>query len=119
MKMEDLLARIKKHPDFDNAGMVLCHNGIVRGTSRDGRKVTGLKVEADHDRLDKILEKSRQRPGIVDVLVWISEGKDLMVGDDVMFIVVAGDFRENVITCLHETLNAIKSTVTSKTEYFV
>ena len=35
-----------------------------------------------------------------------------------MLLVVAGDIRENVIATLADTLNAIKSTVTQKTEYF-
>ena len=34
-------------------------------------------------------------------------------------LVVAGDIRENVIAVLQDTLNAIKTTVTSKTEYFI
>jgi hypothetical protein len=37
------------------------------------------------------------------------------VGDDVMYLVVGGDFRENVIFALQKTLNEIKSTVTQKT----
>jgi len=35
-----------------------------------------------------------------------------------MLLVVAGDIRENVISTLRDTLNAIKTTVTSKTEFF-
>jgi molybdopterin synthase catalytic subunit len=35
-----------------------------------------------------------------------------------MLLVVAGDIRENVIAVLSDTLNAIKSTVTAKTEFF-
>ena len=36
-----------------------------------------------------------------------------------MVLVVAGDVRENVIAALEETLNTIKTTVTSKTEFFI
>ena len=36
-----------------------------------------------------------------------------------MLLVVAGDIRENVIAVLNDTLNAIKTTVTKKTEVFV
>jgi hypothetical protein len=36
-----------------------------------------------------------------------------------MFLVVAGDIRENVIAVLTDTLNLIKTTVTEKTEYFL
>lgn len=119
MELNTLIDTLKKRPDFNQAGMILAHNGVVRGTSRDGRKVSGLKVQVDHDRLAAILEKSRNRPGILDVQVWINENSDLLVGEDVMYIVVAGDIRENVIAALETTLNEIKSTVTHKTEYFV
>jgi molybdopterin synthase catalytic subunit len=41
------------------------------------------------------------------------------VGDDVMLLLVAGDIRENVIPVLYDTLNAIKTTVTEKTEFYL
>ncbi len=119
MNAIDLMNRVKTHPNFHRAGMVLCHNGVVRATSRDGREVSGLHVKVDDDRLKVILSKARQRPGIVDVRVEIAADCDLMVGDDVMLLVVAGDVRENVIATLEETLNAIKTTVTYKTEFFI
>ncbi len=119
MNAIDLMNRVKTHPDFHRAGMVLCHNGVVRATSRDGRRVSGLRVQVDDDRLAAILIKARQQPGIVDVQVEIAADCDLVVGDDVMLLVVAGDVRENVIATLEETLNAIKTTVTSKTEFFI
>lgn len=118
MKLQGMIEAIKNRPDYDQAGMILAHNGVVRGTSRDGRSVSGLKVAVDHDKLSAILERNRQTEGIIDIEVWINEGKDLAVGDDVMFLVVAGDIREHVISTLETTLNEIKSTVTSKTEFF-
>ena len=119
MNAIDLMNRVKTHPDFHRAGMVLCHNGVVRATSRDGQRVSGLRVQVDDDRLAAILIKARQQPGIVDVQVEIAADCDLVVGDDVMLLVVAGDVRENVIATLEEALNAIKTTVTSKTEFFI
>jgi len=119
MDIVNVMQRIKAHPDFDKAGMVLCHNGVVRATSRDGRKVSGLRVSVDHEKLERIVSKQKQAPGIIDIQVEIAENKDLEVGDDVMLLAVAGDIRENVIAVLTETLNAIKSTVTNKTEYYV
>jgi molybdopterin synthase catalytic subunit len=119
MNAVELLNTVKKHPNFDQAGMVLCHNGVVRSTSRDGRRVSGLRVQVDAQRLDALLAAARQRPGIVDVQVEIAADRDLTVGDDVMLLVVAGDVRENVIGTLEDTLNAIKTTVTSKTEFFI
>ncbi|MBW1840834.1 MAG: molybdenum cofactor biosynthesis protein MoaE [Deltaproteobacteria bacterium] len=119
MKLSKLIDRVKEHPNFNQAGMILCHNGIVRSTSRDGRKVSGLKITVDHETLGQVIESHKKMPGIVDVQVEIEENRTLNVGDDVMFLVVAGDIREHVIAALSATLNAVKSTVTKKTEYFV
>lgn len=116
--IQELMDEIKRHPDFAKAGMVLCHNGVVRETSRDGRKVTGLRVTVDEDRLTQVLATHRRRPGIVDILISINAEKDLKVGDDVMLLVVAGDIRENVLAVLGDALNEVKATVTSKTEFF-
>ena len=117
MDINLMLESIKKHPDFEKAGMVLCHNGVVRGTSRDGRKVKGLRVSVNHQKLAQIISEQKQQTGIVDIKVEIAEERDLAVGDDVMMLLVAGDIRENVIAVLTDTLNLIKSTVTQKTEY--
>jgi len=118
MDINRLLQEIKNHPDFDKAGMVLCHNGVVRATSRDGRKVKGLRVAVDHQKLQQILMQQKQKEGILDIRVEIAAERELSVGDDVMLLLVAGDIRENVIAVLTETLNLIKSTVTKKTEFF-
>ena len=118
MHINKLINSIKTHADFDQVGMILCHNGVVRETSRDGRNVSGLRVTVDHQKLDHIVNEQKKKPGIVDIKVEIAENRDLVVGDDVMFLAVAGDIRENVIAVLSETLNLIKSTVTKKTEYF-
>jgi molybdopterin synthase catalytic subunit len=118
MGLESLIERVKSHPDYPKVGMILCHNGVVRETSRDGRPVSGLTLTIDHEALEAIIAEQKERPGIVDVLVEIRKGS-LQVGDDVMFIVVAGDLRDHVIPVLEDTLNAIKKRVTSKTEHFV
>jgi len=118
MNIGNVMQRIKKHPDFDKVGMILCHNGVVRATSRDGRKVSGLRVSVDHEKLERIISEQKRSPGIIDIQVEIAENRDLEVGDDVMILVVAGDIRENVIAVLTETLNSIKSSVTDKIEYY-
>ncbi|PIP40764.1 MAG: molybdenum cofactor biosynthesis protein MoaE [Desulfobacterales bacterium CG23_combo_of_CG06-09_8_20_14_all_51_8] len=118
MDIARMMQQIRQQPGFDRVGMILAHNGVVRGTSRDGRKVSGLSVSVDHERLEEILETERRTPGIFDIRIEIVEGRRLSVGDDVMALVVAGDIRDTVIRVLERTLNAVKTTVTSKTEFF-
>lgn len=119
MKMNTLIDQVKQHPEYSKVGMILCHNGVVRGTSRDGHEVRGLRVAVDQERLKQVIDEHKSRPGIIEILVEINADRDLTVGDDVMWLVVAGNIRENVINTLTDALNAIKSTVTSKTEFFI
>lgn len=119
MNLNDMISKIKEHENYGDAGMILCHNGVVRSTSRDGRRVEGLKIRSDMSKLDEILTKYKKTDGIVEILVSIApDDKKLIIGDDVMFIVVAGDIRETVIATLTNVLNEIKKEVTSKTEFF-
>lgn len=117
--LTELVKQIKTHPQYHEAGMILCHNGVVRNTSRDGRSVEGLSVQVDTIKLAEIISLQKKRPGILEILVEINEEENLNIGDDVMYLVVAGDIRETVISCLSDTLNEIKSSVTSKTEFFL
>jgi molybdopterin synthase catalytic subunit len=119
MNPTQLIETIKQHPDYPKVGMILCHNGVVRATSRDGRQVSGLRITVDQEKLRQVVEANKSRTGIVEILVHINGDMDLKVGEDVMYIVVAGDIRDNVISALQDTLNTIKSTVTQKTQYFV
>ncbi len=119
MDLTSIEKKIKQHPDFHKAGMILFHNGVVRKTSRQGEKVTGLEVAVDYDKLDQIINDKKKDPGIIDILIYINDGKRLAVGDNVMFIAVAGDIRDNVIKTLTDTLNLVKSEVTTKKQYFV
>ena len=54
----------------------------------------------------------------MEILVEI-RGGHLKVGDEVMYIVVAGDLRDHVIPVMEDTLNAIKKLATRKREHFV
>ena len=44
MDIAAMIADIRRRPDFRKAGMLLSHNGVVRGHARDGRRVRGLRV---------------------------------------------------------------------------
>lgn len=115
MNLIEMIAQVKAHPDYHKAGMILCHNGVVRNVSRDGTAVQELIVTADRTRLNEIIAETKKRPGIIEVFAEVNEGT-LHPGDDIMYVVVAGDIRENVIPALADTINMIKSGVTKKIE---
>jgi len=117
MNLNQMIERLKKGPDFAKIGMIASHLGIVRGHSLDGKTVKGMEVSFDPVELDKINYDIKEMNGIVDVLVYVSEGT-LGVGDEVMAVVVGGDTREHVFPALIEAVNRIKSEATKKKEIY-
>jgi molybdopterin synthase catalytic subunit len=115
MDLAAMIRIIKANPECKKAGMIVCHNGIVRETSRAGRLVTELEVKADRKRLSEIVSEMKKRQGIVDVLAEVYQGR-LKVGDDIMCVAVAGDIRENTFPVLMELVDAIKKHVLVETE---
>ena len=117
MDITRAIADLKKEPEFtDNVGMILVHNGIVRSWSRkEHQDVSAVKVHMDRDKIKAICDELTAREGIFRV---IAEGYDGVrkAGDDLLFIIVAGDIRENVKPVLAEALDRIKSEAVSKDE---
>lgn len=120
MKIQETIAQWKEDPEFiKNVGMVLSHYGMVRGTSREGaRPVEAIKVTPNFERIEALRLECEQRPGIFRVAVE-AHGGTLRPGDDLLYIIVAGDIRENVKAVLAELLDRIKSEAVTKEEFLV
>jgi molybdopterin synthase catalytic subunit len=119
MDISRAIAALKQKPGFtEKVGMVLVHNGVVRAWSRkDGRQVLGLEVTPDQDKIDAIREEFRQRPGIFDIVIEAKSGR-FQPGDDLLFLIVAGDLRENVKPVLSELLDRVKAEAIAKREIY-
>ena len=117
MDISATIAALKKEPGFtDKVGMVLVHNGVVRATSRkDGHKVVALEVTPDQAKVEAIRKEFETRTGIYKILVEARTGR-FVPGDDLLFIIVAGDLRENVKAVLSELLDRIKAEAVAKKE---
>lgn len=113
--MDAWLAELKTEAGAEGVGMYLVHNGVVRGHSRDGRPVSSMILGVDHERLAEILETARLMEGIVAVKAWVNEG-DLAIGDDIMYVLVAGDIRDNVFGALQAVVKMIKTEVVTEEE---
>ena len=116
MDIQAMINRLKEHPDSSKIGMIATHLGVVRGTSRDGKGVTGIEVRYDYDILADIINDIKGMEGIVEVLVNTTEG-ELRVGDEILAVAVAGDIREHVFKALIEAVDRIKKESSRKEEY--
>ena len=109
------IEEIKKKTDPEKLGMIIAHNGIVRGTSKDGKTVRAMKLSYDKKKLEACVNDLKKREGVADIRVWINEGM-LNVGDDIMRLLVAGRFRTDVLPVLQELLSVIKKDVVNEEE---
>ena len=117
MDINKTMQELKARPGFaENVGMTLIHNGTVRAWSRKGHEtVHAVDVHPDREKIRAICAEMEQRPGIFAIIAEAAEGH-LLPGDDLPFLVVAGDIRENVKAPFAELLARIKSEACIKTE---
>jgi len=115
--INSIINEIMEHYEHDKIGMIASHIGIVRGYSADGRKVKGLKISFNKEKIDQIVREIKSKEGIVEVKVTVNEGT-LKVGDWVMVVMVAGEVRDKVFPSLIEVVNRIKEEASAKEEIF-
>jgi molybdopterin synthase catalytic subunit len=118
ISLQDLITKVKNRSNISQAGMILCHNGIVRDCDRSGEKcVTGLKVNVNRSAIEEIRSWAESQKGIVAAEIHAFEG-EFQIGDDLLYVVIAGDVRENVFTTMRETVERIKASGVQKTEHY-
>lgn len=117
MDIKKMIDTLKARPDYHRMGMIASHLGVVRENSLRGGSVAAIEVSFDPGVVDRIVKETKQMPGVVDVLVEISEGR-LKVGEEVMAVAVGGDTREHVFPALMSAVNRLKSEATKKKEIF-
>lgn len=117
MDISKTISELKQDPLFaENVGMLLIHNGTVRGWSRgDHAPVSRIEVVADQAKVEQIRSEIEQREGIYKVVIEARSGV-MQPGDDLLFMIVAGDIRENVKPALALLLDRIKAEAVSKKE---
>ena len=118
MDISKRIAEMKKQPGFnDNVGMILIHNGTVRGWSRMDKKktVVALEVTPDLDKIESIRQDFMKREGIFEIVAEAKTGR-FQPGDDLLYLIVAGDIRENIKPVLAELLDRVKAEAITKKE---
>lgn len=123
--MDEWLREAKADPSASKVGMYLTHNGVVRGTAkaqvRDGCEnaapVSSMVFSYDKEKVDAAVADTYKLNGIYYIRVWLNEG-ELKVGDDIMFILIGGDIRPNVVNALQYLVGQIKSECVVESELF-
>ncbi len=111
LSLSDLLKRVRSNPGFHEVGALGIFVGVVRGETPRGEKVTKLELEAYQEKADEVLDQIckelQKKAGVVDVQIHHFLG-EFDVGDDLVYVVVAGVHRHNVFPVLEEAVERYK-----------
>ena len=120
--MDEWLREAKADALAAQEGMYLVHNGVVRETAKarvrlgeDCTPVSGMEFAYDQAKVAAAVEETRHMKGIFHVRVWLNEGQ-LEVGDDIMYVLIGGDIRPNVIDALQFLVGKIKTECVTEIE---
>jgi len=107
----DLLNSVKGRADFRKVGALSIFIGVVRGETKGGEAVKGLELEAYKEKADTVLKnicrELKTRKGVIDVQIHHFTGK-FEVGEDLVYVLVAGRHRTNVFPVLEEAVERYK-----------
>jgi molybdopterin synthase catalytic subunit len=110
LSLEDVIDNVKKQHGFRKVGAMATFVGVVRGTSASG-KVQKLELQAYEEKADEVLtqicDDLKKKPGIMDVQIHHLVGK-FKVGEDIVYVLVAGAHRQQVFPVLEEAVERYK-----------
>lgn len=111
LSLFDLLKSVKGRVDFHKVGALAVFIGVVRGETSSGETVKKLELDAYEEKanevLDQICRELRNRTGVIDVQIHHFVG-DFSVGEDLVYVLVAGSHRKNVFPVLEEAVERYK-----------
>jgi len=110
VNLSEQIQNIKKQANAENLGMILIHNGVVRATSANGDKISKISIDYDDGELKTVINEFEKLKPVEKVWVWINKGT-LNIGDDVMYVVVGGNRREELFPIFIDLVNRIKTIV--------
>jgi molybdopterin synthase catalytic subunit len=108
---QELLASLRQNPDFNKAGAIATFIGVVRGDTLKNEKVQKLELEAYEEKANETLKNIcndlKKKHGIVDVQIHHLLG-EFSVGEELVYVVVAGAHRKDVFAVLEEAVERYK-----------
>ena len=119
------MAEAKAQESAEKIGMYLTHNGIVRKSAKakvrlgaeDTKNVSGMLFSYNQEKVDEAVAQTYQLEGIYYVKAWLNEGQ-LMVGDDIMYVLIGGDIRPHVVDALQFLVGKLKNECVEETEIY-
>jgi molybdopterin synthase catalytic subunit len=109
--LQTLMDTLKKNPAYPNTGSVALFIGVARNTDIEGKTVQKLTLEAYEEKANEVLENIccdlTKKSGVIDVQIHHLLG-DFQIGEDLVYVAVAGSHREETFAVLREAVERYK-----------
>ncbi len=105
---------LKTNPQIQSAGSILSFNGIVRNTSKKGKSVRTLTIDAydeiANQSIQKICRDIKNIKGIIDIKLIHLKGR-FNISEDLVFVTVASAHREEGFRALRTAVERYKAEI--------
>ncbi len=112
--LDQIINSIKNNPNIPQVGSIITFSGIVRETSKDGKPVIRMKIDAYRELANnsilKICEKLKEKKGIIDVKIIHLKG-DFELSEDLVYVVVASAHREEGFDAIIKAVDMYKKEI--------
>ncbi len=111
INFSNIIFSLKNHPEIQEVGSILTFTGIVRNTSKDGKLIRSLEIDAYEElanqSINKICKEIREIPGIIDVIIIHFKGV-FDITDELVHVIIASSHRKEGFRALRLTVEKYK-----------
>jgi len=114
VNLSKIIISLKNHPKIKDAGSILTFTGIVRKTSKNGKLIRSLEIDAyeelANNSINKICKEIKEIPGIVDIIIVHFKGV-FDIKDELVHVIVAASHREEGFKALRLAVENYKKEI--------
>ena len=114
INLEQIIKSIKINHNIKEAGSIHTFTGIVRNSSKIGKPVIGMRIDAYKElankSIQKICSKLKQEKGIIDVKIIHFKG-DFELSEDLVHVVVASSHRKEGFDTVSKAVELYKKEI--------
>ena len=114
VNLDSIVKSLKKTSNIKGAGSIHTFTGIVRNSSKNGKPVVGINIDAYDELANKsiirICQELKQKEGIIDIKLIHLKG-EFKLSEDLVYVVVASAHRKEGFEAIEKAVEMYKKEI--------
>jgi len=114
INIEQIITSMKRNHNIKDVGSIHTFTGIVRNSSKSGKSVIGMKIDAYNElanrSIQEICNRLKQEKGIIDVKIIHFKG-EFELSEEVVHVVVASAHRKEGFETISKAVDLYKKEI--------